>query len=264
MREDRPSLTARWIAAQRARLAGTRSSTPGGDTEGERRLYQTMGRGFVLPGLAPTGLAERTRFIDEEVARAIGRGVEQIVLIGAGYDGRALRFGGGPTRWIEVDFPSTQADKHRRLSALGISPSGVTYAGVDLMTGDLESALTEAGHDPARPSLFVCEGLLASLSLEVGAALCETLRARSAPASVLAVNFRVIPAAGARGRALRRLVDGVLSLIGETRRTEFLPGDPEKLMVVTGWHIIRSTRSAPGKVDQGAHLLVVACEPSLV
>ncbi len=220
-----------------------------------------MGRGFVLPGLAPTGLAERTRFIDEEVARAIGGGIEQIVIVGAGYDGRALRFGGGPTRWIEVDVPSTQADKRRRLSTLGISSAGVTYAPVDLGRDDLDDVLDRAGHETSRPSLFICEGLLAYLPLEVNASLCETLCARAAPGTVLAVNAYVTPATGAGGRALRRVENGVLSLIGEARRTEFRPGDPEKLLVVTGWRVTRTTRSARGKLDQGAHLLMLAGEP---
>jgi methyltransferase (TIGR00027 family) len=264
MRPGRPSLTARWIAAHRARLAGTRPSTPGGDTEGERRLYEGMGRQFVLPGLAPTGMAERTRFIDDEVARAIGRGIDQMVIIGAGYDGRALRFGGGATRWIEVDFPATQADKRRRLAALGIDPSTVTYVGLDLMTDDLSAALIGAGHDAATPSLFICEGLLAYLTLEAGAALCRTLRERAADGSVLTANVRVAPAAGARGRSLRKVVDVVLSAGGEPRRMEFRPGDAEKLMVVTGWSVARSAASGRNRLDAGSHLLVVACEPAEV
>jgi methyltransferase (TIGR00027 family) len=262
MREGRPSVTARWIAAHRARLAGTRPSTPGGDTEAERRLYEGIGRGFVLPGLTPTGLPERTRFIDDEVARAIGAGVGQIVLVGAGYDGRPLRFGGGTTRWVEVDYPATQADKRLRLGAIGVTPANVSYAGIDLITGDLDQALDGAGHDKTKPTLFVCEGLLAYLPLEVNAALCETLRDRAAPGSVLALNFRVAPPSGAVGMALQKGVDAALSVAGEERRTEFRPGDPEKLMVVTGWRVARSTRTAGRRADAGAYVVLLACEPA--
>jgi methyltransferase (TIGR00027 family) len=262
MREGRPSLTARWIAAHRARLARTRPSTPGGDTDSERRLYEGMGRVFVLPGLHPTGMAERTKFIDDEVARAIGRGTEQIVIIGAGYDGRALRFGGGATRWIEVDFPATQADKRRRLGALGIIPTNVTYAGVDLMRDDLDAALAAAGHDAERPTLFICEGLLSYLTLEVSASMSRMLRSRAADGSVLTVNVGVNAAAGARQHALRHAVDAVVSAGGEPRRTRFHPGDVEKLMVVTGWTVVRSTTSARHRLNEGSHLLVVACQPA--
>ena len=78
-------------------------------------------------------MAERTRFVDHEVADALGRGLDQVVLLGAGYDGRALRFGGGPARWFEVDRPATQADKRRRLEALGRAPRRTcAFVGLDL------------------------------------------------------------------------------------------------------------------------------------
>ncbi len=139
----RPSVTARWVAAQRARLARTRPSTPSGDVEAEHRLYRDVAGPFVVPIGRPTGVAARTRIVDAEVAAALGRGIDQIVLVGAGYDGRALRFGGRAVRWFEVDLPSMQADKRRRLASLGIEPAGVGYAGVDL------AAEISTGHSSA-------------------------------------------------------------------------------------------------------------------
>ena len=105
---------------------------------------------MALPVGDPTGVLERTRVVDAEVARAIGRGTTQVVLLGAGYDGRSLRFGGAPVRWFEVDRPATQTDKRRRLDALGIRTSGISYVALDVMTGDLGAALDAAGHDRDR------------------------------------------------------------------------------------------------------------------
>jgi hypothetical protein len=48
----------------------------------------------------------RTEFVDAETANALSKGIDQIVILGAGYDGRALRFGPS-ARWIEVDRPLT-------------------------------------------------------------------------------------------------------------------------------------------------------------
>jgi methyltransferase (TIGR00027 family) len=265
MRAGRPSLTARWVAGYRARLERRRPSTPTGDIEGERRLYRAVSGAFAIPIGRPTGMTERTAFVDNEVARAIGHGVEQIVLLGAGYDGRALRFGGGPTHWFEVDLPGTQEDKRRRLTSLGVEPAAVTYIGLDLMashdTEDLGEALAAAGHDPARPSLYVSEGLFAYLSLEVLAALCTTLRARAPEGSALVATVLVVPETGRRGHALRAALDRLLRAIGEARRSTFYPGDAQKLMVVTGWHLARSQVSAPTRMAQGSHLLVFAAEP---
>ena len=193
MRANRPSLTARWVAARRATLAPTRSSTPTGDLEGERALYRDVSGNVTFNFARPSGVSHRTQFIDGEVADAVGRGVEQVVILGAGYDGRALRFGGGPTRWFEIDFPSTQADKRRRLAALGVSPVGVTYVPIDLMRSDLDATLENAGHDATAPTLFLAEGLVPYLTLEATATMFQALRARAAPGSVLVVTFFVSP-----------------------------------------------------------------------
>ncbi len=252
-----PSVEARWVAAHRARLARTRPSTPGGDVEGERRLYRAVGGALAVPLGRPAGLEERTRVIDAEVARALGHGTGQVVLLRAGYDGRALRFGGGTVRWFEVDLPSTQADKRARLGALGIEPAGVTYVGVDLRRDDVGGALDAAGHDQEASSLFVCEGVPTHLSLEAMASLCETLRARAPGGSVLVADFVVAPEPGAPARALRAL----LTMAGGPRRNEFRPGDPEKLLVVTGWRVAHADSSVESRFDRGSHTLVLVGEP---
>ena len=132
MRPGHPSLTTRWVAAQRIRLERTRPSTPGGDVAAERRFYRSLAGGVSVPLGRAAALARRTQVIDAEVARALGHGTAQIVLLGASDDGRALRFGGGAVRWFEVDRPQAQADKRHRLGALGISTPATTYVGLDL------------------------------------------------------------------------------------------------------------------------------------
>ncbi|MGO8824702.1 MAG: class I SAM-dependent methyltransferase [Acidimicrobiales bacterium] len=229
--------------------------------EGERRLYRSVGGALAVPVGRPAGFEQRTRVIDGEVARAIGHGTAQVVLLGAGYDGRALRFGGGTVRWFEVDLPAVQADKRQRLGALGIEPGGVTYVGFDLQRGDLGAALHAAGHDAAAPSLFVCEDVAAHLTLEAAASLSETLRARASAGSVLVADFVVTPEPGASARVLRATTGALLAMTGEPRRNEFRPGDPEKLMVVTGWRVAHADSAAESRVDRGSHTLVLVCEP---
>ena len=50
-------------------------------------------------------------------------------------------------------------------------------------------------------------------------------------------------------------------MTGEPRRNEFRPGDPEKLMVVTGWRVAHADSAAESRVDRGSHTLVLVCEP---
>jgi methyltransferase (TIGR00027 family) len=207
-------------------------------------------------------VARRTAFIDNEVARALGRHTPQVVILGAGYDGRALRFADGATRWFEVDFPSTQSDKRRRLAALGIATEHVTYVSLDLMTGDLAAVLDENGHDANARSLFLCEALFPYLTLEASAVLCRLLRARAPEGSVLVSTFPVLPEPiGYRAQALQAVKDQVLRVVGEPERCKFLPHDAEKLMVVTGWLPARSERLPDRWLGQGSHLLALAAEP---
>ncbi len=261
MRDENPSLAARWVATQRLCLERTRPSTPDGDVDAERRLSRDVaGSVTVLGGRSPS-LALRTRVVDAEVARALGHGTGQVVLLGAGYDGRPLRFGGGATRWFEVDRPAALADKRRRLASLGITATGTTDIGLDLRRDDLDAALDVAGHDASAASLFACEGLLDDLTLEVTASLCGTLRTRAAPGSALVVTVTVRPEGGVPVRALRAVTDLLRPAVDEPRRNEFRPDDAEKLMVVTGWRVTHAESSPARRLDPGAYLLALVCEP---
>ncbi len=259
--ERHPTLHSRWVAAQRLRLERTRPSTPGGDLQAERRLYRAVAAGVRVPDGGASALAQRTQVIDAEVARALGRGTTQVVLLGAGDDGRALRFGGGGVRWFEVDRPAVQADKRRRLLALDVAATETTYVALDLAADDLGSALEAAGHDAGVPSLFVAEAIFAALTLEAAAAVCSALRARARPGSALVATFPISPEGGELTRALRAAGGLVRQATGERPRHEFRPGDPQKLLVVTGWRVTHSESSPERRLDPGAHQLVVVCEP---
>jgi methyltransferase (TIGR00027 family) len=55
-------------------------------------------------------VAVRTRYIDDALTAALRSGVEQVVILGAGFDSRAYRVPGiAWTRVFEVDHPATQA-----------------------------------------------------------------------------------------------------------------------------------------------------------
>ena len=78
------------------------------------------------PGPRPSAVA-RTKVLDDALVAAIARGVEQVVILGAGYDSRAYRLpGAGRLRVFEVDHPDTQTVKRRVLAGvLGRLPGHV-------------------------------------------------------------------------------------------------------------------------------------------
>jgi methyltransferase (TIGR00027 family) len=80
------------------------------------------------PGPRASAIA-RTRVIDDVLHDAPQRGLDQLVLLGAGYDSRPYRLADtGTLRVFEVDHPTTQAVKRRVLEkALGHPPAHVCF-----------------------------------------------------------------------------------------------------------------------------------------
>ncbi len=143
------------------------------------------------PGPLRASLIARTRFSDERVLAAIAAGMPQVVIAGAGYDDRALRFRSPGVRFFELDHPATQADKARRLRAMKAGPGagGPALAPADFRHDDVAGVLAASGHDAGQPTLFLCEGLLVYLDQPACVRLLSGLRARAAAGSELAASL---------------------------------------------------------------------------
>ncbi len=135
-------------------------------------------------------LRARTRFFDDAVLHALAHDIPQIVILGAGYDDRALRFRSSGTRFIEIDHAATQTDKRARIEAMGARDL-VTLAPGDFTHDDIADVLARAGHDAGRASLFICEGLLVYLDQPTIVRLLTGLRDRAHPGSQLAASLAV-------------------------------------------------------------------------
>lgn len=188
-REQGGSSTAQRVAAVRANF--DRPVTPHGDPDAQRRLARGMKPGGAAR-LRPHLLA-RTTFFDQAALDAIARGVDQVVIVGAGYDDRALRFRSPGVRFFELDHPDTQVDKGRRLEAIGVDAGRPTLVPVDFAQDSVPARLAVAGHADRRPTLFICEGVLVYLGLTEIVELLSGLAARSAEGSVLAASLAVHP-----------------------------------------------------------------------
>ena len=200
MRDGLPSQTARRVAAYR--LGFDRLTAPFGDPSADDRLAANVGDGvdIALDGTMARYLRHRTAFFDRVVVNGLERGCTQIAVIGAGYDGRALRYARPGVRWFEVDHPATQSDKRNRLAQLAISAPQVTLVPADLTVDDAAERLTVAGFVPDGPSLLLCEGLAVYLDAEVLAGLLGQLRSIATAGTRLALSAGVISADPVRRR----------------------------------------------------------------
>src|SRR5665213_2889961 len=110
-------------------------------------------------------LVARSRYAEDNLARAVARDVSQYVLLGAGLDTFAHRNSYPGLRVFEVDHPATQLWKRQLLEAGGIAPPHrLTYAPVDFERESLPGQLLEAGFDPQAPSFFAWLGVVPYLT----------------------------------------------------------------------------------------------------
>lgn len=123
-------------------------------------LRENWGSSLALRRLAAY-FAMRHRFSEERLLAAVGRGIRQVVLLGAGLDTFALRHPDlvRTLRFVEVDHPDSQAFKHERMAACALSAQDVQYVPVDFDVQDLTSELLAAGVPPDEPTFFAWLGV---------------------------------------------------------------------------------------------------------
>jgi methyltransferase (TIGR00027 family) len=112
-------------------------------------------------------VAARSRYAEDQLARAVERGVRQYIVLGAGLDTFAYR---NPLRSsglhvFEVDHPATQAWKRERLLEANIAiPDQMTFVAVNFETQSLDVRLQEAGFRKQQPGFFSWLGVTPYLS----------------------------------------------------------------------------------------------------
>src|SRR5262245_22416305 len=103
----------------------------------------------------------RTRHVDDVVRDAITRGARQLVLMGAGFDARALRLqeiARSGVRTFEIDLPALLETKRALLEGSGVAiPASVHHVACDF-TGAFAARLVEdlvaGGFERGEPAMF--------------------------------------------------------------------------------------------------------------
>ncbi len=207
MTDDTPSWTAEAAAAMRALESLLPEEARLFEDKFARRFLQPLNRMLIgacqaSPGLrnavermldrkypgAPADFICRTRYIDARLNDELERGLDRIVIFGAGYDMRAIRLTRARTSspWvIEIDHPATQ--RRKRAIARG------------LVHPDLWSRTAWVSHDLSRPidgssalravaggrtrAFCVAEGLLSYLPRKAVRGIFAWIAATCAPDS---------------------------------------------------------------------------------
>jgi methyltransferase (TIGR00027 family) len=190
------------------------------------------------------GVRLRTRYLDDCVRDGLAAGLDQVVLLGAGFDARGLRMTeivSHRATVFEVDTPYQMDRKRRALASAGVKlPAHVVYVPFDFDTtdfdGELGGALEMAGFKPRTGGMFVWEGVIGYID---DAAIDQTLRfmaSAGGPRSRVAFTFADEAHLGDETMAARTKRCGFASfedLAGDALWRRYLPGEPHPTAWVT-------------------------------
>jgi methyltransferase (TIGR00027 family) len=126
-----------------------------------RAVVATLERAMV-PGIMLHYLL-RKRWIEDRVRACLAEGVDQIVILGAGFDTLALRLHREfpHVRFFEVDHPATQQIKRRALESRFMLASNITFIAADLTHESWERALlSQSDYRDQAHTLVIAEAVL--------------------------------------------------------------------------------------------------------
>jgi methyltransferase (TIGR00027 family) len=187
-------------------------------------------------------VALRHRYVDDQLLASLDTGVEQIVLLGAGYDARAYRFAdqldGRPV--FELDLAPISRAKAAIVARHGseFPAANVVRVEIDFETQQLREVLEPAGFVPGERTFFVWEGVAMYLTRASVASTLDAVHAVAGDGSRLAQDqWQVVDDPGPRGVASRAAA-GALALVGEPVTFAMHPEDYEHFLRRHGFRVL--------------------------
>jgi len=150
----------------------------------------------------------RTRYFDDVLLQETREGLEQVVILGAGFDSRSLRFPDAlrHVRVFEVDMPEVLALRTERfVGGQPTLPSAVAVP-IDFEREDLGQVLSQRGYASTARTLFLWEGVSYYLPEDAVRAILLLVARRSGQGSSILFDY-----------VTRAFVDGDYSSYGSRR-----------------------------------------------
>jgi methyltransferase (TIGR00027 family) len=207
-------------------------------------VTQAIDRGW--PG-ARVSVVVRTRFIDDVLEDALADGVDQVVIVGSGFDSRAYRVPGAERAQIfEIDTPQTLQGKRARIEALlGHVPSHVSTVATDFEREDLDAALARTDFRRRARTLFIWEGVSSYLSDAAVDATLRRLATLAAPRSQLVFTYLDEATLWGRGEVPgARTAIAAVRHVGEPFRFGFDPAELPAYLDQRGFRLLDDRTSA--------------------
>ncbi|MGH9832229.1 MAG: class I SAM-dependent methyltransferase [Blastocatellia bacterium] len=214
-------------------------------------------------------LTARPRLADETAAEMAAAGLEQIVLLGAGFDTMSPRIKESlrNVKIFEVDDPATQVVKREVIGRIG-APENLRFVAVDFEQDDFAEKLRQAGFGAERRSLIVWMGVTYYLTAQAMA------RALSQIATPGAAGMRLI-----FDYMLEEVVDGttqnrdalskarIVARLGEPWLFGLKPAEVGDYLAAFNFKLLKDydadelrARYCPGRAAPMNYVRIVVCE----
>lgn len=188
-------------------------------------------------------LVARSRFVEDELARCVARGVRQYVVLGAGLDTFAYRnpYHAEGLRVFEVDHPGTQHWKQQQVAEARIDvPASLSCVPLDFEHDDLDEALQQHGF---RADQAACIGWMGVTMYLTADAVMRVLRtaARLRAGSCLCFDYRVpVSMLDPLERAVHDMLEQQVAATGEPWLSSFEPAQLQRQLLELGFRSAQS------------------------
>lgn len=202
-----------------------------------------------FPGLSSSILA-KVRYFDDFVMKSIGEGLEQLVILGAGYDSRAYRIEGLKNIIVfEVDHPATQIVKIEKIKEIfGSLPGHVVYIPADLASEGFGQRLLEMGYDRSKKTLFVMEGVIFYIPpATVDEILSFIVKNSGKGSAILFDYFSQSVVDGSCELEVGKNIHDHLTQLGEPLQFGIKEGTVEEFLMQRGFSQVRNVTSEDNK-----------------
>jgi methyltransferase (TIGR00027 family) len=198
------------------------------------RLEAELGDGLATYVLA------RHRAMDDALLAAADGGLDQLLLLGAGYDTRPWRHAAtlGDLPIVEIDHPATAARRADCVRAAGLHHPARTLVPIDLARSPLAEALSDGGFRRGGLTFVVWEGVTMYLSRAAVRASLTALAAACGPGSELTLDLWSPPDGPGRRASWLRASPQLLHLWGEPITWGIHPDDLDAFAAPTGWRVL--------------------------
>jgi methyltransferase (TIGR00027 family) len=172
-------------------------------------------------------LLARGKYAEDELSKALKRGIGQYIILGAGLDTFAYRcpLPHSTLRIFEVDHAATQNWKRMRLNNAGIPiPQSLSFVPIDFERQSLTGELRKSGFSTEEPSFFSWLGVTMYLTRDAVMRTLNHIATQSPCGSEIVFDYALSPSSlsPARQSVFQAMAQRVAD-VGEPWRTFFDP-----------------------------------------